>query len=148
MANLGYFDCIATPRRKIVKYIWLRIELQEYECPDCQSPETDLETKINLDIITTTLTNAFRTLSIWNSVQDLTLTLDITVHSPSDSQHDFNDLHFGSDLVTDLEVPRGIPDVESHVTQTTLPLWARCGSIYRLLKHVEIEPEFGQILQK
>jgi hypothetical protein len=70
IARLEKFQYIATPRRKLVKYIWLRINLQEYDCLDCEVPETELMWNTNSDIITAALDDAFRKLSIWSSGED------------------------------------------------------------------------------
>lgn len=87
--------------RSLVRYIWLRIELEEYDCDDC-APEDfekwDLSDEDNA-LITETMESLFYTLSEWEKNDELLL--DISVYSPSDSKHWFKYLTFEPDDLPD-----------------------------------------------
>ena len=94
-SRLRDFDKITKPRRQLVRYIWLCIELQEYSCPQCEHEETDLWHESNTNIIAHVLRQTFGILSSWKI--NGTLTLDISVHSPSDAMHQFKYIQFWPD---------------------------------------------------
>ena len=84
-------------RMKLVEYIWLRIALQTYSCPDCELFGVT-DHGANDSIAQETVIHLFRVLSRWGRdgiPAPSSLTLEISAHSPSDSQHGFaNDLYF------------------------------------------------------
>lgn len=94
-SRLRDFDKITKPRKQLVRYIWLCIELQEYSCSQCEHEETDLWHESNTNIIENVLRQTFGILSSWKT--NGTLTLDFSVHSPSDAMHQFKYIQFWPD---------------------------------------------------
>lgn len=97
-SRLADFGSIIHRNRALVGYIWLCLELQEYGCDECASEETQAwcfrETE-NILIITA-FQDLFSTLTTWEPRGNLLL--DISVYSPSDSEHCFKYLTFGPDI--------------------------------------------------
>lgn len=87
--------------RALVRYIWLCLELQEYDCARCAPKKLEIMGISNADntLITTAFLDLFSTLSAWEPNGNLLL--DISVHSPSDSDHWFKYLTFGPDIPSD-----------------------------------------------
>lgn len=83
--------------RAFVRYIWLRVELEEYDCVNC-APEDfekwELGDEDN-NLIVESIEGLFYALSKWEN--DGELLLDISVYSPSDSKHWFRYLTFEPD---------------------------------------------------
>jgi len=98
--------------------LWFLVEIKDYDCTDCQSPEDETTVASNEAIFTHALWRLLKILSCWTMkgwtalnptlkfrLGDM-LTLFLGVYSPSDSQHVFRDLrlsgsyplHFYSDL--------------------------------------------------
>ncbi|KAJ9297375.1 hypothetical protein DTO271G3_4668 [Paecilomyces variotii] len=77
------------------------LELEEYDCTECAPEDRELWGFSDADdiLITTAFLNLFSTLSAWEP--DGNLLLDISVHSPSDSEHWFKYLTFEPDLPSD-----------------------------------------------
>ncbi|KAH6980864.1 hypothetical protein BKA56DRAFT_486039 [Ilyonectria sp. MPI-CAGE-AT-0026] len=97
-SRLADFGSIIHRNRALVGYIWLCLELQEYGCDECASRETEAwcfkETE-NI-LIVTAFQDLFSTLTTWEPRGNLLL--DISIYSPSDSEHFFKYLTFGPDL--------------------------------------------------
>ncbi|KAK8141426.1 hypothetical protein G3M48_010538 [Beauveria asiatica] len=105
-------------QQNFVQYIWLAIELQGYDCPDCI--ELDLDNlddgerrQVNAALVDTTLWKLFYLLRGWSRegfAKVDNLTLEISVFSKSDMEHVFwNHLHFDSSPFTpagELEIGR------------------------------------------
>ncbi|OAA57646.1 hypothetical protein SPI_07305 [Niveomyces insectorum RCEF 264] len=87
--------------RALVHYIWLCVELDEYDCTECGHLNTSTSRSGSKDSIplTAAFKRLFATLSTWEPNGNLLL--DISVHSPSDSQHWFKYLTFEPDLPFD-----------------------------------------------
>jgi hypothetical protein len=104
-SRLVDFGSIIHRNRALVRYIWLCLELQEYDCTECapEYVEWGLSLTDNI-LITTVFEDLFSTLSAWEPNGNLPL--DISVHSPSDSEHWFKYLTFEPDLPSD-ECERG-----------------------------------------
>lgn len=97
--RLAGLSRMAHRNRALVRYIWLCIELEEYDCSKC-APSNPIDWEISFDdniLITGALQDLFRALSTWEP-NDGGLVLDISVHSPSDSEHVFKYLTFGPDI--------------------------------------------------
>ena len=96
--------------RDLVRYVWLRLELEEYDCVDC-APEDlekwELSNEDNLMIVETMESLLFA-LSEWTLNGELLL--DISVYSPSDSKHYFRYLTFEPDDPPD-ECALGRPEL-------------------------------------
>jgi hypothetical protein len=76
----------------LIRYVWYSIELQEYDCTDCDLDETDATMRANQTLVEDGLREMLYALSERPSVG--ALALDISVHSLSDSQHDFKYIRF------------------------------------------------------
>ncbi|KAK4142666.1 uncharacterized protein C8A04DRAFT_38061 [Dichotomopilus funicola] len=72
-------------RKRLVRHIWLNIELRSYTCRSCQWPESASWSSSNNSIITT-----------WDATGD-GLTLELSTHSPSDAEHWFKGSYFGTE---------------------------------------------------
>ncbi|GAO18533.1 hypothetical protein UVI_02054750 [Ustilaginoidea virens] len=90
-------------QRRLVRHIWLNIELREYTCWECDRPETEWEQEANGRIIGLAVERVFAILSGWRAT-GRGLTLEISVQSPSDTLHWFPAWFFGGRA----DVPRGI----------------------------------------
>ena len=132
-------------QRGLVKYIWLCTELQGYDCSQCENWETDSWYESDTDIIGRAIQEIFSILSEWKPSGSLVL--DISVHSPSDSEHHFKYLHFGSDAVSDSDGNRETAKIHDlrhgwdHGERVSLPS-SYC--ITRLFGDIEIAPDFWQ----
>ncbi len=102
--------------RALVKYIWLSLELAEYDCSKCAagSPDIHHTSQETADecVIITAMHDLFSTLSAWEPQGDLKL--DISIHSPSDSQHWFKYLTFGPDTLPYGQATLGQRDDPEH----------------------------------
>ena len=79
-------------RRMFVKWIWLRLELPEYDCECCNKQESSKEIRSHNFVFTNALWDLFAILSTWGKkgefgVVERGLTLELSAHSPSDSKH-------------------------------------------------------------
>ncbi|TVY57262.1 hypothetical protein LCER1_G002820 [Lachnellula cervina] len=101
-SRIADFGSMVHRNRSLVRYIWLCLELQEYDCTECETQDTDSWLLSNEDntLITTAFSDLFSTLSVWEP--DGSLLLDISVHSPSDSEHRFKYLTFEPDVASDM----------------------------------------------
>ncbi|KAF5674529.1 PRANC domain-containing protein [Fusarium heterosporum] len=88
-------------KRNQIRYIWFQVELKQYDCRRCANADRDLWGLDNIDnqFIVDAFESLFTTLSAWEPRGDLVL--DISVYSPSDSQHWFKYLSFCSDTNLD-----------------------------------------------
>ncbi|KAL3478451.1 hypothetical protein BJX99DRAFT_245588 [Aspergillus californicus] len=100
-SRLADFSSIIHRNRALVRYIWLCLELEEYDCRECAPRVQELMGISNEDntLITTAFLDLFSILSAW--APNGNLQLDISVHSPSDSEHWFKYLTFGPDTPSD-----------------------------------------------
>lgn len=98
-SRLADFGSMIHRNQALVRYIWLCLELHEYDCSECTPEEMlGIDNEDNI-LITTTFENLFTTLSAWKP--NGSLLLDISVHSPSDSEHWFKYLTFEPDIAPD-----------------------------------------------
>lgn len=107
-SRLAGFGDMVHRQRVLVKYIWLCIELREYDCSQCEIGETDPWHGSNTDIIKKAIRELFSVLSKWEPSRSLVL--DISVHSPSDSKHQFKYVKFGSDALPEFDVNQETAD--------------------------------------
>ncbi|KAL7932207.1 hypothetical protein V8C35DRAFT_96961 [Trichoderma chlorosporum] len=82
-------------RRRILKHVWLRVELAQYLCPACDWPERPFEIVENNQTFTAALYQLFEILNTWkksgqHGVSAEGLVLELSAYSPSDSEHYFN----------------------------------------------------------
>ncbi|KAK4076439.1 hypothetical protein Trihar35433_2999 [Trichoderma harzianum] len=117
--RLADFGPMIHRNQALVRYIWLCLELEEYDCNECDPDNEILGISFadNLRVITT-FTRLFRTLSTWEPSGSLVL--DISVHSPSDPLHWFRYLTFEPDAASGVRRPRRsselfpLPRLNSH----------------------------------
>lgn len=91
------FKTIGYRHRTHIHYIWFCLELPGYDCTGCA--RTDFVERLSRAEalqVTAALQCLFSSPSIWEP--NGTLTLDISFHSPSDSEHWFKYLTFGPDI--------------------------------------------------
>ncbi|KXH67684.1 hypothetical protein CSAL01_06847 [Colletotrichum salicis] len=101
-SRLANFRAMIQRIRGLVGYIWFCLELDEYDCTACpppSGPSTSYEFTEGLEIsgtdkcpITASFQDLFSVLGEWKPHGDLTL--DISLYSPSDSEHWFPYLTF------------------------------------------------------
>ncbi|KAI0836554.1 hypothetical protein F5Y06DRAFT_305293 [Hypoxylon sp. FL0890] len=103
---LDDFDSMLRRNRALVDCIWLCIELEEYDCTACapEDPEGSMVSETDNELVATALEDLFEDLSAWEPNGQLLL--DISVYSPSDSEHWFKYLTFEPDTPSD-ECGRG-----------------------------------------
>lgn len=105
-SRLVDFNSIIHRNRAFVGYIWFCLELDEYDCTKC-APAGSVDDYEEATTITDTdycpITTSFHTLFSILSTWDLTnnLVLDISIYSPSDSEHWFKYLTFMPDAPLD-----------------------------------------------
>ncbi|TGO82992.1 hypothetical protein BPOR_0722g00080 [Botrytis porri] len=101
-ARLADFGQMLHRNRSLVRYIWLCLELKEYDCTECDAQDPELYSISNVDntLIATSIQNLFTTLSVWEPGNSLLL--DISVYSLSDSKHWFKYLTFEPDVAFDI----------------------------------------------
>jgi hypothetical protein len=101
-SRLANFGLMVRRNRSLVRYIWLCLELQEYNCTECEPQYPELWGLSNADntLITTAFLDLFSALSVWEP--DGTLLLDVSVYSPSNSEHWFKYLTFEPDVSSDV----------------------------------------------
>ncbi|KAF3806904.1 hypothetical protein GCG54_00007155 [Colletotrichum gloeosporioides] len=96
-SRLAEFNSMTFRNRALVCYIWLCTELEEYDCTNCGAEK-------NLCIMSTAdhvrigraFTGLFSALSAWQPSDNLVL--EISIHSPSDSDHWFKYMTFVPDI--------------------------------------------------
>ncbi|RSL68604.1 hypothetical protein CEP54_002703 [Fusarium duplospermum] len=97
LARLGEISPCRTER---IRHLWLRIELLPYDCLRCHHFGRQDPTK-NSSIFEEALRTLFGVLHSWKarnpSHPNSGLTLELSVHSPSDSHHEFQNLSFDDD---------------------------------------------------
>lgn len=87
-----FADLVQGRRRPLLRWLWLRLELTEYDCKECRVRETIAEDRANKFISTNAVWELFDTLSDWKKKDSVTtmrqgLTFEISAHSPSDLRH-------------------------------------------------------------
>lgn len=146
-SRLANFNNMTHRNRSVIKYIWFCIELQEYDCSQCEEAETDAWWESNTEIIKEAFRRLFSILSTWEPSANLIL--DISIHSPSDSDHFFKYLDFGSDIIPDPDNKQDLVNINDprhgwlNGHQTSLPSEM---SILRLFGDIEIASDFWQEL--
>lgn len=98
------------PRHRLVRGIWLRLELPEYGCNRCNAPESLKEAMEHRKRFTGALEGLFSVLSTFDADDHPGVTLELSAHSPSDSQH------FCKELMNT------IADTEEHVSEANSAL--------------------------
>lgn len=95
--SLHHVERLSRRQRKLVRYIWLKVDLASYNCPSCVIIDLDITTsrlmqeKQDSDILKAAVKTLFDILSTWDDCDttEAGLTLEISAFSPSDAeQHD------------------------------------------------------------
>jgi hypothetical protein len=73
-------------RANLVRWIWLRVTLSEYDCSQCSLPQTFEEQVASETRITSAIWHLFRYLSVVDDGR-ASITLELSAHSPSDVLH-------------------------------------------------------------
>ncbi|KND90416.1 hypothetical protein TOPH_04909 [Tolypocladium ophioglossoides CBS 100239] len=99
--DLPEFGRLRPCRRGLVHHLWLRVELPSYDCSMCRQHETAKIMRKHNPIIRKAFCDLFAILNNWGErtlldadSQGRGLTLEISVHSPSDSEHCFKNISF------------------------------------------------------
>lgn len=140
--RLAYFNELPNRHRGHVKYIWLCIDLAEYDCSECNNcigPGTEARHDDNTEIIEDSIRSVFRTLSNWKPKNGLTL--DIGIHSPSDSKHYFKNIYFESNVMPTYGSFHDPRHNWVDGMQVSLP---SAEALYRLFEDIELDSEFWQ----
>lgn len=106
--------------RALVRYIWLCLELEEYDCMLC-APSTRATMQMGYRddcLIIKAFRERFSTLSAWKPNGNLLL--DISIHSPSDSEHRFEYLTLLPDIPSD-KCDRNIWENQSMLAKLEAP---------------------------
>lgn len=76
---LDDLEHMVSRRRRLVRHIWLNIELQPYTCRSCQWIESPSWLSSNNSVISRAILKLFTTLATWDAAGD-SLTLELSVH--------------------------------------------------------------------
>ncbi|GAB1312162.1 F-box domain-containing protein [Madurella fahalii] len=93
---LDDLEHMVSRRRRLVRHIWLNIELRPYTCRSCQWTESSSWMSSNNTIISRAISKLFTILATWSVAGD-GLTLELSAQSPSDTKHWFKNCYFGTD---------------------------------------------------
>jgi hypothetical protein len=96
LKDLDNLERMVGERKRLVRHIWLNIELPVYSCRDCRVRESTTWNHANSLIVRHAISKLFCTLSTWE-VTSKGLSLELSAHSPSDREHWFKHYHFGID---------------------------------------------------
>ena len=98
--SLDLLETLDFRKRKLVRHIWLDIELPTYSCQrlSCKTEEAPIVQRRNDLCTSRSILRLFKILSTWgkDSVTDQGLMLELSVHSPSDAKHWFENYIFAS----------------------------------------------------
>ncbi|KAI1389493.1 uncharacterized protein F4822DRAFT_398509 [Hypoxylon trugodes] len=135
---LEFAQIVQGPRRRLVKHIWLRIELSDDDHSSYKTislREMDFEGRDNFVGVIKVL---FTTLSAWERPRDLNkegLTLEFCAYSPSDSEHMPKDRDFAHDPYSEpAEEISALPNPREHPAPTQLDRDNLFRNIFRLTK--------------
>lgn len=145
-SRVANFGLMVHRNRSLVRYIWLCLQLQEYDCAECE-PQDVYPTALSYaenSLITTAFQDLFSTLSVWEPGSSLLL--DISVYSPSDSEHWFKYLTFEPDVASDV-CSRDIDAEQLMLVKANDPHhgWVAGGSV-SVPSYLAIEKVFGEIM--
>ncbi|KAI1419382.1 hypothetical protein F5Y12DRAFT_793975 [Xylaria sp. FL1777] len=84
-------------RRELLQHLWLRIELPKYHRNASEMRETNSEKTKNNQIVTKAVWQLLKILTSWEK-DDTRLTLELSVHSPSDSEYYLSDYCLDRDI--------------------------------------------------
>lgn len=146
--RLDEFRYMPKERQRLVKYLWMCIELQDYDCSECKWSESSASNHRHATIIEHTIRNLFGILTTWGNT-DL-LQLDISIHSNSDSQHRFKYIRSEPDVTPPLDTHQTTPSNDpSHDWENGSP-WRLppTRSVHRLFEaYILSDPPKGPLPQ-
>ncbi|KAF2737993.1 hypothetical protein EJ04DRAFT_589756 [Polyplosphaeria fusca] len=119
--DIPVFENMTTRNFGLIKYIWYSIELRNYDCTECDRLETDDQRETNQATVEDGLRTIFCALS--EHPPGGNMTLDISIHSPSDSQHHFKYIRFEpANTLSSRNPPKPTPyHVSTHSPSVPLP---------------------------
>ncbi|WQF82738.1 hypothetical protein CDEST_07752 [Colletotrichum destructivum] len=88
-------NVISPQRSRLVRHVWLNIELRPYTCQNCHLTESYSWWCANNAVIRSAVRKLFSILSRWPSADGAGLSLELSAQSPSDKEHYFKNLYFG-----------------------------------------------------
>ncbi|KAF2877748.1 hypothetical protein BDV95DRAFT_600450 [Massariosphaeria phaeospora] len=90
--DIPMFKIMATRNLSLIRYIWCCIEVRDYDCAECDLDETPNARETNH----ATFKDGIRTIlcALSKLPLNLNMTFDISIYSPSDSQHYFQYIRF------------------------------------------------------
>lgn len=103
-SRLAHFGSMTRRNRALVRYIWVSLELEVFEYYCCDFPNGFLTR--DTVVAAAALQDLFCVLGAWEPRGDLLL--DISVHSPRDQEHWFEELTFLPDIPTAGECGRAL----------------------------------------
>jgi hypothetical protein len=117
-SRLADFSSMVHRNQALVGYIWFCLELDDYDCTTCAPGDMSLDdlaeavgiTDTDKCPITTSFQNLFSILSTWDPKSDLIL--DISIYSPSDSEHWFKYLTFLPDTPSQTRSTKAYDDAQ------------------------------------
>ncbi|TQN65782.1 hypothetical protein CSHISOI_09630, partial [Colletotrichum shisoi] len=93
---LDNVETVISPQRsRLVRHVWLNIELRPYTCRNCHLTESYSWWCANNAVIRSAVRKLFAVLSRWPAADGAGLTLELSAQSPSDKEHYFKNLYFG-----------------------------------------------------
>ncbi|KAK8017858.1 hypothetical protein PG993_014184 [Apiospora rasikravindrae] len=125
-SRLPELDSMTRRNRALVDYIWICLELEDYDCTGCKSCMWSVDGELvkghareyrDHGNVTGIMHYLFYILGTWDPSGHLTL--DISIHSPSDSKHWFKYLTFMPDTPADKLVGRGGHSIEEMISNST-----------------------------
>jgi hypothetical protein len=138
--RIAQLNAMTQRNRHHVRYIWFCIELERYDCLDCDPFDSRaLQTsKIENKLILKSFRSLFTALSMWEP--NGSLTLDIGLYSKSDNEHAFKYLTFMPDAAGHQIEPlsiAGSEEPDKHRWETTVSGFIPPQrSLERLFEHV------------
>ncbi|KAH7127246.1 hypothetical protein B0J11DRAFT_432859 [Dendryphion nanum] len=140
--DIPVFGKLTIEHRGLVKYIWYSIELLNYDCTECDLHETESVMEVNQTTVKDGIRAMFCTLS--KRPFDGDMTLDISIHSPSDSQHHFKYIEFepANTLFSHGRPKSALHHDSGHSSSTPHPSIAAIDRIFPDIELVEGESNF------
>lgn len=132
LPRLASFRSMVRRNRSRVKYIWLCVELDHYSSLESYSGHDRFVSQRDFSLFTKVIRGLFRELSRWEPSGELLL--DISIHSPSDSNYLLKYLTFKPDMSSD--DCSSLDDVEDmEKAGRTWKEWSAAGKVDTAIKN-------------
>ncbi|KAI7773818.1 hypothetical protein LA080_009854 [Diaporthe eres] len=132
LPRLASFRSMVRRNRSRVKYIWLCVELDHYSSLESYSGHDRFVSSRDFSLFTKVIRGLFRELSRWEPSGELLL--DISIHSPSDSNYLLKYLTFKPDI--SLDDCSSLDDVEDmEKAGRTWKEWSAAGKVDTAIKN-------------